>query len=165
MTEPPNKEELLRLLEMDYDRTNKFIEGVLSTIVTIRGWAITISLALLGVGFDRDLSQAALLAVVVTLLFAALDAYHSWLYTQAIDHTRSIEAILARYYASLVRGHIDADATEDFAVKLETHRFGLSANLSRFGWSKIGSLRPRFMVFLYIALLLVAAVAACLIQL
>lgn len=161
MTESSTKRELLRLLELDYERTNKFVEGVAATSITIRGWAITITLALVGVGFDRDLWQVSVLALVVALLFAVLDAYQSGLYSQGLAHSASIEATLAKYYASLARGNVDERAVEDFEVALESQSFGLSANLVRFQFVNLFKSKPRFGAgVLYLTLVLTACVAA-----
>jgi hypothetical protein len=157
--------ELVRLLELDYERTNKFIEGVLATSVTIRGWAITISLALVGVGFDRHLWEAGLLAIFVLTTFAMLDAYHSWLYSQALTHSRSIERTLSLYYTSLGRGRIDEAAVEDFEVALEAHAFGLTSNLARFNFRSALRIRSLFVpTVLYLVLLGAAALSIILIR-
>ncbi len=158
------KRELVRLLEIDYKNTNEFIKGVVATSVTIRGWSITLVLALLGVAFDRHLWQVAALTAVFAMMFALMDAYHSWLYSQGLNHAGFIERILGLYYVSMSRGRDDPEAVEEFETELEVYRFGLTSNLVRFRWLSLGQARPRLMLgILYSVLLLASLVTIALI--
>lgn len=154
--------EMLRLLETDYDRTTKFIESCVTRTSAARGWAITISLALLGAGFDRRLWEISSLAIVVILGFALIDAYQSWLYQLALQHSKAIEAILRNYYARLARGEDDPDTVIEFEVSLEAHDLGLTSNLVRFQLATLRMVRPGFVFVVLYGLLLVAAIAATL---
>lgn len=162
MTSDETKEQV-RLIELDYDRTNKFIESIVGSGYTIRGWAITLSLALLGVAFDRNLWQACILAGVVTVTFALIDAYYSWLYSQALRHAAGIERVLQTYYVMLGRGTIDSEAQKDFQVEIEVHKFGLLGSLTRFRMSSVRDARPAFVLaVLYGTLLIVSTVSTLL---
>lgn len=155
------QKELLRLVELDYARTSKFIEGLVATGATLRGWAITIWLAVLGVAFDRNTWELAALAAIVILVFAVVDGYHAWLYREAFEHARSLERISSSYYKSLGRGADDPDAKLDLREELEAHRFGLYANLRRFAPRTLLHARPAvFFWFLYPFLALVGAASA-----
>ncbi len=151
-------EELIRLVELDREGTGKFIESIVGTGTTVRGWTITLVLALLGLAFDRRLWELGVLAGFVVVAFGFVDVYHSWLYSQALRHARSIDRVLQLYYVSLARGKDDPDAVEEFEVELEAYRFGLAANLVPFRFSSVLSVRPRFVLATIHLTLLVAAV-------
>ena len=72
------QKELVRVLELDYEKTTEVIESIISSSFTIRGWGIALSSALIGLTFQAERWEIAVLAVVVTLLIAFIDGYHSW---------------------------------------------------------------------------------------
>jgi hypothetical protein len=153
--------EAIRLVEADLDRTERFIQGVVGSGFTVRGWAITVGLALIGVAFDRDQWELASLAVGVALMFGLVDAYHSWIYTKALDHAQATENVLNSYFVSLTRGIDEPKSVEDFGVELEAFRPGLSANLERFRLSALKSVRPRLVILtVYGALICIAVIAS-----
>lgn len=124
--------ELVRLVELDYERTAGFINGITTTMATIRGWAITIWLAVLGIGLERGLWQVALLAAASAGVFLLLDGYHAWLYGEALAHAAKLERLSGKYFDSLGRGAADEDVELDFEVALQAHRFGMYRNFRRF---------------------------------
>src|SRR5689334_10503466 len=115
MTDAEQKE-LVRVLEVDYEKTTKLTEGVVGSSFTIRGWGIALISALIGLTFQASRWEIAALAIVVTLLIALTDAYHSWLYGKILRHAQNIEHILALYYASLARGADDPRARREFEI-------------------------------------------------
>lgn len=139
MTDSGDRKELVRLVELDYERTAEFINGVTTTTATIRGWAITIWLAILGIGLDQELWQMALLAAVSASVFLLLDGYHAWLYSEALAHAAKLERLSGRYFDALGRGADDEDVELDFRVALQAHRFGMYRNFRRF--------RPKDLLF------------------
>jgi hypothetical protein len=140
--------ELVRLVERDYDQTTEFIHSVTGTISTTRGWTVTVWLALLGVAVQQSSAALALLAAVVLLPFGLLDLYHSWLYSEALNHARDLERLAAGYYAALEMGEDDEDLVLDFEERLGANNFGLYINLKQFQLPQIRAARPR-LVFLY----------------
>jgi hypothetical protein len=156
-----SQKELVRLVELDYERTATFINGVTATASTIRGWAVTIWLAIIGVSLNEGRWQLAILAAVVAATFLLIDAYHAWLYGEALDHAVALERLSGRYYESLGRGLDDEDVAVDLAVELQTHRFGVYRNLRQFTFRDILFVKPRvfFRVF-YPVLVAVAVVIA-----
>ncbi len=159
-----SRREMLRLVELDYERTSKFIEGIVGTGATIRGWAITIWVALLGAAVDRKLWELAALGAVVILVFGLVDGYHASLYRAALDHAMRLERITRDYYAMIGRGTDDPDAELDLRAELESHRFGYYSNLRRFELRDLRNARPWvFFKFLYPFLAAVGAVSALLI--
>jgi len=78
--------ELVRVLELDYEKTTKLIEGIVSSSFTIRGWGIALISALIGLTFQAQRWEIAGLAIVVTFLIAFVDGYHSWLYAKVLRH-------------------------------------------------------------------------------
>jgi hypothetical protein len=156
---------LMALIKVDYERTAKFIEGIVGLEMTIRGWTVTLWLGLLGFGFDRDLWQLGVLAVVVTAVLALLDAYHANLYNQAVQHARAIEDISAMHFAFLNHGDDDPDALEELYVRLAGHRFGLYTNLWAFRLRDVIYARPVvFFRLVYPIMLAIAAVCAFIIS-
>ena len=157
--------ELIRILELDYEKTTKLIEGIVSTSFTIRGWGIALVSALIGFTFQTQFWQIAALSVVVTLLIAFMDGYHSWLYAKALQHTQNLERVLGLYYAALARGEDDPVARRDFEVAILAHQFGRFAEIQRkFGLKALREARPRMiLVILYGTLLSCALVSGTLV--
>lgn len=152
------EERLVALLRLDYDRTNDFIQGVLSTINTLRGWAITLTVALVGFAFERNAWLLSLMASFVLLLFAYLDVYHSWLYSAAVRHAGDLENAIGSYHRFLAQADDDEMAILDFEADVKGHTFGLLRVLRRpaFRGMVVGA-RPRSMlVVVYGALLAVS---------
>jgi hypothetical protein len=153
--------ELIRLVELDYERTAQFINGVLATGSTFRGWAVTIWLAVLGIAFSQDVWSLGLLASIVAIVFMLIDGYHAWLYTEAEAHANQLERTSAAYHEWLIRGADDPDRTMDFQVQLESYRFGLYRNLKVFRFRDFRHVRPRIVFrFFYPFLVVVGILAA-----
>ena len=117
MTDTEQKE-LVRLLELDYEKTTKLIEGIIGSSFTVRGWGIALISALIGLTFQAARWEIAGLAIVATFLIALVDGYHSWLYSKILRHAQKIEAIVTLYYASLARGEDDPRARREFEVAI-----------------------------------------------
>jgi hypothetical protein len=161
VTKDKTQAELLRLVELDYEKTTKLTEGTISSGFTIRGWAITLTSALIGLAFQARLWQVAMLAAFLVLLFALVDGYHSWLYARALKQTASIEGILSAYFARLARGKDDPDATSEFEAALLAHQFGRFSQTQQFTLRSLWEARPKAVLLpLYAALLCGALVGA-----
>ena len=157
--------ELLRLLELDYEKTTKSIEGVISTTFTIRGWGIALISALIGFTFQTRRWEVSALAATVTLLIAIMDGYHSWLYARLLQQAHNVERVLTLYYAALARGEDDPDAIREFEVAIIAHRFGRFAEVQKFGFRSFRQIRPRIIFFgLYGTLFAAAAVSFALVR-
>jgi hypothetical protein len=161
---PDTQKELVRVLELDYEKTTEVIEAIISSSFTIRGWGITLSSALIGLTFQAQHWQIAVLAVVVTLLIAFVDGYHSWLYAKVLQHANHIETVMRYYYAFLARGDVDEQARIDFLGKILAHRFGRFTEIRKgFTFSGLREARPRFvLITLYATLLACATVSGIL---
>lgn len=149
--------EMLELVELDYNQTAEFVRGVLSTATTIRGWAITIWLALAGFSVQQDEWILSGLGLVVAAGFYVIDAYHLNLYRQGLAHLQSLERLYADYYGALSRREFDPEAFEEFVIDLEAHRFGFYRRLAPFNVVRSITTGPRVFVALY-GLLVVASV-------
>ncbi len=135
--------EMLRLVELEYERTSKFIEGTVGTVGTVRGWAVTVWLAALGVAFNQRLWELGLLGTAAILVFALVDGYYSTLYQQAMYRARDLEDITGKHYAELARGDDDPYVEDNAAIALTTHRYGMYSNLRAFRWRDLRRARPR----------------------
>jgi hypothetical protein len=155
-----DRAELLRVLELDYEKTTKTVEGIISSSFTIRGWGITLISALVGLTFQAQLWQIAALAAVVSLLVAFIDGYHSWLYARTLQHAGDIERVLRLYYAALARGEHDPDVRRDFEVALLAHRFGRFAETHQFNLKALRDSRPRIVILALYGTLLICAVVS-----
>jgi hypothetical protein len=151
---------LLARIDFDYERTTSFIEGITGTSATIRGWAITIWLAVVGVAFDRGSWELAALGAVVALVFFVIDAYHAWLYGEALLRATAIEQLQGEYYTSLGRRADDPDGAGDLRKRLEEHRFGLYRNFKRFRLKDIAFARPFVFFRLFYPFLAAVAIGA-----
>lgn len=153
--------ELLRLVEVEYDRTSKFIEGTVGIVTTVRGWAVTVWLALLGAALSEKLWEISVLAAVAPLVFMLVDAYHGSLYNQALLHAKDLERITGRHYAALSRGAAHSYAELNAQVALASHKYGLYSNLREFRWSDLLRSRPRvFVRVFYPVMIALGAVVA-----
>jgi len=150
--------ELVRVLELDYEKTTRAIDGIISSSFTIRGWGIALISALIGFTLQSNHWEMALLSVVVTLLIAFVDGYHSWLYARVLLHANNIESVMRYYSAFLARGEVDDQERIDFLAKIQAHRFGRFTEIQkRFTFSNLCDVRPRsVIVTLYATLLLCA---------
>jgi len=153
--------ELVRLVELDYERTAKFIEGVIGTSAAIRGLLVTAWLAVVTLAVNTSRWALAAVSLAVVIVFGLVDAYHSWLYHQALQHAIELESISRTYYAALARGGDDPDAEEDLEVHLQAHRLGVYSNLRRFRMKDLRFARPRiFFQILYPALAVTSVAVA-----
>lgn len=158
--------ELIRLLERDYDQTSEFIRSIVGTTSTTRGWAVTVWLAVLGFAIQQSEAALALLGSFILAPFALLDAYHSWLYGQALRHVRGIESLAADYYRAVESGPDDETLWLDLDADLAAHRFGLYSHFRRFQLPEITSARPQLVFrYFYPGLFATGLVAALLIAL
>jgi hypothetical protein len=151
--------ELIRIIELDYERTAKFIEGVIGTSATIRGLLITAWVAVITLAFDTTRWALAAVSFVIVVVFGLLDAYHSSLYQQALGHASELEGISQAYYGAIALGADDPDADFDLQVGLQAHSFGVYRNLRGFTIADLRSARPQiFFAILYPALLVVSII-------
>src|SRR5580658_4271491 len=146
--------EVVRVLELDYEMTTKLVEGIVSSTFTIRGWGITLISALNGLTFQAQRWEIAALAVVVTILFAFVDGYHSWLYARVLSHAQNVENVLSLYYSFLARGDDDPDAPRDYEVAVGAHKFGRFAEIREFRLGALREARPRLIIIILYATLL-----------
>jgi hypothetical protein len=140
---------MLDLVQLDYDQTSEFVRGVLATATTIRGWAITIWLALAGFSVQQDEWILSALGVLIAVAFYVMDAYHLNLYRQGLSHLQSLERLYADYYGALSRAEFDPGAIEEFMIDLEAHRFGFYRRLGPFSLKRSIRARPRVFAWLY----------------
>ncbi len=155
--------ELIRLLERDYDQTGEFIRSLVGTISTTRGWAVTVWLALLGVAIQQESPFLAALGTVAIFPFALLDAYHSWLYGQALGHARALERISSDYYRAVERGDHDEELVLDFETSMASHRLGFYSEFRRFSLPELRTARPRLVFEWFYPLLVVTAIVITLV--
>lgn len=157
------RKEMLRLVELEYERTTKFIEGSVGITTSIRGWAITVWAALIGVSFTQRLWPLALLAAITILAFAVVDAYQSSLYEQALFRARSLERITAKHFNALARGGDNPRFVAEADAALASNKYGFYANLQAFRWRELFNVRYRIFLLAYGTLALVAVICAVLI--
>jgi hypothetical protein len=159
----PATKELVRIVELDYDRTSKFIEGVIGTSAAIRGLLVTAWLAVITLAFNTSRWTLAVVSFAVVVIFGLIDAYHSWLYDQALRHAIDLESVSGGYYGALARGGDDPDAEDDLQAHLQAHRFGVYRNLRRFRMRDLRFARPKIFFQVLYPALLVASVSAAVI--
>lgn len=155
--------ELVRLVELDYERTTKFIEGVIGTAGTTRGLLLTAWGAVIALAFDTSRWTLAVAGFVIVAVSGLLDIYHSWLYNQALGQATKLEEISQQYHKTLARGADDPDSQIDLRVALNHHYFGVYSNIHEFSWKKLSwqAFRPRvFFQVLYPGLLLASIIVA-----
>jgi hypothetical protein len=151
----PSTQEMLRLVELDYQRTTEFISGVVGTTATLRGWGVTLWVAVVGVAVDHSAPGLALVGSLIAVVFFILDGYHAWLYGTAQEHAASLERISSAYYNSLGRGKGEEYSALRLQTELQSHRFGLYQNLGKFRWKSWGRVRPKVVFIVFYPLLFV----------
>jgi hypothetical protein len=158
-------DELLEVVRDDTDRTTRFIEGVLGASITLRGWAVTLWLGIVGFGVDQDRGALVALGIVIILAFGLVDAYNATLYGQALMHARRLEDIATVHHAWLSRGDDDPSAAAELVVRLKSFRPGLYSNLWVFRIKDLKYVRPRvfFRVF-YPLMIALSAVIGVLVE-
>jgi hypothetical protein len=155
--------ELVRLVELDYERTTKFIEGVIGTAGTARSLLLTAWSAVIALAFDTSRWTLAAAGFVIVVVSGLLDVYHSWVYNQALGQATKLEEISQQYHTTLARGADDPYSQIDLKVALNHHHFGVYSNIHEFSWKKLSwqAFRPKvFFQVLYPGLLLVSIVVA-----
>lgn len=135
--------ELIELIKMDYETTRSLIDGVVRTALALRGVGLTLVLAVLTVAVDASSVALTVCALAGVGLFLYLDAYHGWLYAEALKRAHELEHLLALRYKELERGGIDDDVTFDLDVALASHRFGQYSNFPRFRFRLLTRARPK----------------------
>ena len=153
-------QKMLDLVELDYSQTSEFVRGVLGTATAVRGWAITIWLALAGFSVQQDEWFLSALGVIVAAGFYVIDAYHLNLYRRGLGHLQALERLYADYYGALARSEFHPDALDEFLIDLETHRFGFYRRLGPFRLRQSIVHGPRVFVALYGVLIAISAVLA-----
>ena len=123
------RDEMLRLAQLDYERTSNFIDAQVQMSSTIRGWAVTVWVAVVGFSLDRHNSTLALIAAVSVVVLGLVDAYYWALYVQARDHGENLEQITSMYKRFLSRGSDSARAEIEFDAKIVAYSFGLLQSL------------------------------------
>jgi len=152
---------LVRLLEIDYVNTTRFIDGVLSTTNALRALAITLWLAAVGGAATFGVWAIALAAAGIPLAFALLDRHQSWLYRVALSRATEIERLWRAYFESLGRGADDEELVRKARAGLEAHRFGLFLNFLQFDWRELKGIKPTaFFEWIYWAMLVGALLLA-----
>jgi predicted nucleotidyltransferase len=153
----PEKTELLRLVELDYQRTADFVSGLMQRQATMRGLAVTVWAAILGIAFDRSLWELGVLTAVSVLVFLFLDSYYTVLYLDAREHGSNLEAITAAYYKSVIR----KDSTY-ILRPLHDYKFGLYGSLRPFHPRQLlaSQIRQRVMYRYFYPFLVLAALVA-----
>ena len=136
------RKEMLRLVELDYQRTSDLIERLTGIGTALRGGAITAWVAIIAFAVSGK-PVYGLLASVVAATIWITDGYNAFLYDSAADHARIVERISALYYGALARSADDVDAFDDVDVALAGLRFGLYTNLGRHHLRDIWFANPR----------------------
>lgn len=154
--------ELVRIVELDSERTAKFIEGVIGTSATLRGILLTAWVAVITLAFDTGRWTLAAASFGIVVVFGVLDAYHSWLYYQALGHAVKLEELSGWYHRALAKGLDKPRDDIDFQVKLQDDPFGLYNSLQgKFTWKDLGKARPQiFFQVLYPGLLAISIIAS-----
>lgn len=160
------RREMLRLVELEYDRTTKFIEGAVGTTTSLRGWAITVWAGLIGVALSAKLPSLTVLAVLAVIAFAFVDFYYTSLYQQTLRRARQLERITNEHFDVLARGADNARLKPEADAALAAHSYGLYTNMRAVGRRELlDSLRrPQMFFWIYVSLAATALLIGLLAQ-
>jgi hypothetical protein len=156
---PDDRKEMLRLVELEYERTTKFIDGSVGTTTSLRGWAITVWAGLIGLAFTTKTPLLAFLAVVAVLAFAVVDAYSSSLYQQTLRRARELERITNDHFDALARGSDNPRVQTAADASLAAHNYGLYANMRAVRFRESILVKPQRFIAIYAVLAAVAIVS------
>lgn len=100
MTRAEQRNEVLAILERDYQGARELMGASNGSIDRTRTFGFALVAALIGFSANSHILWPGLLAALACLLLAYLDGYHCWRYRQAVDHARRIERINQLVYKS-----------------------------------------------------------------
>jgi len=154
---PAQPSEQLRVLELDYEKTTKLIEGIVGSSFYHSRMGNYSHLCSAGFTFQARRWEIAALCRYCHHSLAFIDAYHSWLYAGVLRHAQRVEGVLSAYYAYLSRGDDDPAARRAYEVAIQSHQFEDSQKRKRFRLRALWYARPRkIIITLYLTLLLCA---------
>ena len=161
--EIPDLTKRIELQKLDYDHTAKILESLNSNTMTARGFAITVTAALVTVAVNKHSWPTAAIAVVVVLLFFAIDLYNSATFKRAFDHLNHVDEIIRVYYFSLGPNAKFDELAEllNASDREDATQFGLKGAWG-FKWTWKHWLRPplRFQLVVFYGALMFLAIAA-----
>jgi len=163
---PPEIPELTKRIELqklDYDHTAKILESLNSNTMTARGFAITVTAALLTVAVNKQSWPTAAITVVVVLLFFAIDLYNSATFKRAFDHLNHVDNIIRVYYVSLGSSAYCDELAELLTVSdcEDATQFGLKGAWgSRWTWKHWMNPPLRFQLVVFYGALMFLVIAA-----
>jgi hypothetical protein len=141
MTDAERKE-MLRLVELDYQRTSDLIERLTGIGTALRGAVIAAWVAIIAFAVNGKPIYGLLASGLAAAVWIA-DGYNAFVADTATDHARVVERISALYYGALARSEDDEDAFADLDVALAGLRFGIYTNLGRHHLRDIWFANPR----------------------
>jgi len=158
-----------RLLELDHENAVRIIDGCLRTLSVVRGWSITVWLALVAAAIKLHDPWLSFLAVVPIVVFAVHDGYVSWAYRAAAKHARRVERVWQANYDAAGRGTTDPAVATNAEVKTQAHQLGALVQFPRFRLRQrrdlspavgfLRDMRPASGFWIVYAALIVAAIA------
>jgi len=137
LVDAETQKELLRLTELQYDRSTRLTDALQTQLFTIRGWAITLWVGIAGFAVQQHRWDLAALDALVSCLFALVDAQHGVLSQRARDSAVEAEHITASYFTALTLGVDSPGARREFVEAVSSHQFGLYEQLAGFRMSDL----------------------------
>ena len=115
MSNPADEVRVVRLLEIEFDYLQRWIDKYEGARFLIKGWAVTASGALLALSVTANRASLAFIGLGAVVVFAYIEVLLVYLQDHVIARSNMVERLL------------DSSARGQTPVNVEEYRFGISA--------------------------------------
>jgi hypothetical protein len=141
------------------------VDGFVRVSTNVRTLATTVWVALIAASIQTHDSSLAIVAACALPIFALLDGYHGWLYTQASERAYKMEGLLRDYYKLIQRNEEEIEVNKMLS-HLREHKYGQLRNFKTRSATFYFRAKPYavywfFYPALIIGALILAAVIGC----
>jgi hypothetical protein len=147
-TQESSAQASLPLIELDYEQSLRFIDGVVRISATIRQTTTTAAVALIGLSIQNKSPELAIAAVILGVTLGFMDGYHGWLYKESLRRVTQMENIFRQAKAAQFRPDDDA-VTDRLADLIDDFKVGALSQLPQFTPRNLLDARPTIMYTIY----------------
>lgn len=149
----------LSLIQLDYEQSLRFIDGVVRISSTIRQTTTTAAVALIGISLQSKSPEFSIAAIVLGVTMGLMDAYHGWLYNASLQRATQMESIFRQAKSAQARPD-DNSVSDRLADMIDDFKVGALSQLPPFRPYKLLDARPRIMYGIYPLTVLAGTLAA-----
>lgn len=149
----------LSLIQLDYEQSLRFIDGVVRISATIRQTTATAGVALIGLSIQNKSPEFAIAAIVLGVTMGLMDGYHGWLYNESLRRATQMERIFRQAKSAQFRPD-DNSVSDRLANMIDDFKVGALSQLPPFRPRNLLDARPRIMYTIYPLTVLAGTLAA-----